>query len=134
MSRDGLFLPWGNRVNRRGTPLLAMPLTVLVAIVLMLTGKETNEKLSDVATFFFVMGYTSGFASLLALRKKEPDLERPWKVPFYPFLPVIMLILSTGFLILAILQDPPGSLYAMVFLLFSYPLYWLVVKINKTQE
>ncbi|ODS84462.1 MAG: amino acid permease [Cytophagaceae bacterium SCN 52-12] len=133
MSRDGLFLPWGDRVNRRGTPLLAMPLTVLVAIVLMLTGKETNEKLSDVATFFFVMGYTSGFASLLALRKKEPGLERPWKVPLYPFLPVAMLVLSSGFLILAVIQDPPGSIYAMIFLLFSYPLYKLVVKINKPQ-
>ena len=32
--------------------------------------------------------------SLLKLRKKEPDLERPFKVPMYPVFPIIALVIS----------------------------------------
>lgn len=130
MSRDGLFLKQGSRVNQRGTPALAMPLTAAMAILFILTGKETSEKLSDVATFFFVMGYISGFASLIRLRQTQPDLPRPWRTPLYPLLPLLMLILSLGFLIMAAIQDPDGSVYAVGFLLLSYPLYRLTVRLN----
>ncbi|SEJ83045.1 amino acid/polyamine/organocation transporter, APC superfamily [Dyadobacter sp. SG02] len=131
MSRDGLFLKSGVTVNQGGTPAVAMLITSAVAITLILIGKDATEKLSDIATFFFVLGYTSGFASLLALRKKEPLLPRPWKVPAYPFLPVLMLILSIAFLIGAIVQDLPSSQYALLFLVISYPVYLLVRKLNQ---
>jgi APA family basic amino acid/polyamine antiporter len=130
MSRDGLFLKGGTRVNKGGTPSLAMPITTVVAITLILVGKEACEKLSDIATFFFVLGYTSGFASLLALRKKEPLLPRPWKVPAYPVLPVVMLIASLAFLVSAVVQDWNSSKYSLLFLVISYPIYLLVRKIN----
>jgi len=131
MSRDGLFLPAGTKVNRGGTPAVAMLITSGVAVMLILIGKDACEKLSDIATFFFVLGYTSGFASLLALRKKEPLLPRPWKVPLYPALPVIMLILSIAFLIGAIVQDLSSSKYALLFMVISYPAYLVVSRANK---
>ncbi|GAB2782595.1 serine/threonine exchanger [Rhabdobacter roseus] len=131
MSRDGLFLQAGTRVNRGGTPSLAMLLTAALAALLILTGKDTCEKLSDIATFFFVLGYTSGFASLLTLRRKEPQLPRPWKVPAYPFLPILMLVVSLAFLVGAVVQDLPSSQYALLFLLLSYPLYRLVKRWNQ---
>jgi basic amino acid/polyamine antiporter, APA family len=130
MSRDGLFLRLGTLVNRGGTPTFAMFVTAALAIVLILIGKEACEKLSDIATFFFVLGYTSGFASLLALRKKEPDLARPWKVPAYPVLPIIMLIASIAFLVGAVVQDLPSSQFALLFLVVSYPLYLGVKRLN----
>ena len=131
MSRDGLFLKGGTKVNKGGTPSLAMLVTSLVAVSLILIGKDACEKLSDIATFFFVLGYASGFASLLALRKNEPELARPWKVPAYPFLPLLMLILSLAFLLSAVIQDLPSSKFALLFLVVSYPLYLLVSRINK---
>ncbi|WP_353722714.1 amino acid permease [Dyadobacter sp. 676] len=131
MSRDGLFLKSGVTVNKGGTPAVAMLVTSAVAITLILVGKDATEKLSDIATFFFVLGYTSGFASLLALRKKEPHLPRPWKVPAYPFLPVLMLILSIAFLAGTVVQDLPSSQYALLFLVVSYPVYLLVSKLNQ---
>jgi ethanolamine permease len=33
--------------------------------------------------------------TVLVLRKKEPDLDRPFKVPLYPYLPVIALVVSS---------------------------------------
>jgi APA family basic amino acid/polyamine antiporter len=130
MSRDGLFLPSGTSVNSGGTPAVAMLVTSGVAILLILIGKDACEKLSDIATFFFVLGYASGFASLLALRTKEPALPRPWKVPAYPALPIIMLICSLAFLVGAVIQDLASSKFALLFLVISYPAYLLVRKAN----
>lgn len=131
MSRDGLFWKGGTKVNKGGTPSFAMLVTSGVAITLILIGKDACEKLSDIATFFFVLGYTSGFASLLALRKKEPLLARPWKVPAYPFLPILMLICSLAFLVSAVVQDLGSSQFSLLFLVISYPLYLLVIRINR---
>ncbi|MCE7068639.1 APC family permease [Dyadobacter sp. CY326] len=131
MSRDGLFFKGGTSVNKGGTPATAMLITSAVAITLILIGKNATEKLSDIATFFFVLGYTSGFASLLALRKKEPLLPRPWKVPAYPVLPIVMLVLSIAFLIGAVIQDLPSSQFALLFLIISYPIYLLVSRLNR---
>jgi APA family basic amino acid/polyamine antiporter len=131
MSRDGLFLRGVTRINKGGTPSQAMLITSSVAVILILTGKETCERLSDIATFFFVLGHASGFAALLALRKKEPDLPRPWKVPAYPVLPVVMLVLSIVFLLGAVVQDFSSSQFALLFLMISYPLYLMVRKWNR---
>ena len=131
MSRDGLFLRAGTRVNRGGTPALAMPLTAALAVLLILIGKEATEKLSDIATFFFVLGHTSGFASLLALRRKEPNLPRPWKVPAYPVLPIAMLVASIAFLIGVVVQDLPSSQYALLFIVISYPLFLVIQRLNQ---
>lgn len=131
MGRDGLFLPQATRVNAGGTPSVAMPLSVLMAIVFIVSGKEASSKLSDIATFFFVIGYLSGFASLLRMRVTEPELPRPWKVPGYPFVPWIVLIASAAFLVGAAIQDTASSYYAIGFLVLSYPLYRIVRYFNQ---
>jgi basic amino acid/polyamine antiporter, APA family len=74
------------------------------------------------------MGYMAGFASLIMLRKKEPDLPRPYKVIAYPFIPYLLIIVSALFLIGAVFQDFKSGVYALAFLIFSYPLFWITKK------
>jgi APA family basic amino acid/polyamine antiporter len=74
------------------------------------------------------MSYAAGFASLIRLRKAEPNLERPFKVPGFPFVPYFLLICSILFLIGAVLQDLKSSQFALIFLVLSYPLYKLQVR------
>ena len=131
MSRDGLFWKAVQKVNSVGTPSIAMPLTGVGSILLIISGKDTCSKLSDIATFFFVLGYLSGFASLIMLRIKEPNLPRPYKVIGYPFIPILLIIVSTLFLIGAVYQDIDSSKYALIFLVISYPLYRWVKVVNK---
>lgn len=131
MSRDGLFWKAVQKVNSVGTPSIAMQLTGVGSILLIISGKDTCSKLSDIATFFFVLGYLSGFASLIMLRIKEPNLPRPYKVIGYPFIPILLIIVSTLFLIGAVYQDIDSSKYALIFLVISYPLYRWVKVVNK---
>jgi len=131
MSRDGLFFKAAQKVNSGGTPAIAMPLTGICSILLILSGKETCEKLSDIAVFFFVLCYIAGFASLIMLRKKEPELPRPYKVAGYPFIPYLLIVISLLFLIGAVYQDIQSSGYALIFLVVSYPLFRLTKKLNQ---
>lgn len=131
MAHDGLFPKSAVTVNKSGSPSIGLVITVGLSILLILSGKEICGKLSDIATFFFVMSYAAGFASLIKLRMSEPDLERPYKVPFYPALPALLLVVSLLFLIGAVYQDLESSKYAIIFLAMSYPLYVLTRMVMK---
>lgn len=130
MSKDGLFFKLAQKVNSGGTPAVAMPLTGICSILLIISGKETCERLSDIAVFFFVMTYVAGFASVIMLRRKEPNLARPYKVIGYPYIPFILIIISIMFLAGAVYSDINSSIYALIFLVLSYPLFLMTKKVN----
>jgi len=131
MSRDQLFIKAATKVNKYGTPSIAMPLTSILSVLLILSGKDTCGKLSDIATFFFVLSYTAGFIALIKLKYAEPNLDRPFKAPFFPYLPIALIIISFLFLIGAIYSDWDSSIYALIFLAFSYPIYLGIKALNK---
>jgi APA family basic amino acid/polyamine antiporter len=130
MSRDHLFLKAGAKVNQAGTPSIAMPLTAMLSILLILSGKDTCGKLSDIATFFFVLSYAAGFAALIKLRYADPSLSMKYRAPFFPYLPAILIFLSLLFLGGAVYSDLDSSKFALVFLILSYPIYFMVKRMN----
>ncbi|MBK8346586.1 MAG: amino acid permease [Saprospiraceae bacterium] len=132
MSRDQLFFKGASKVNSMGTPSVAMPLTALLSVLLILSGKDTCGKLSDIATFFFVLSYLAGFVALVKLRYSEPELARPFKAPLFPYLPILLIVMSTLFLAGAVYSDMQSSKFALIFLGASYPLYLLISRFNKT--
>src|SRR5262249_20788623 len=97
ISRHGLFLHSAANVSEKGTPVLAMWLTTLSAIILISTG--SFEALLGIAAFLYVVVYLSGFFALFMLRKKEPNLPRPFKVWGYPWSTLIAIVVSVVFLI-----------------------------------
>ena len=50
--------------------------------------------------------YIVSMVSLFALRKNAPELERPFRAPFYPVFPAIALGLAVLFLVAAIASNP----------------------------
>jgi APA family basic amino acid/polyamine antiporter len=128
MGRDGLFFPQVTRVNALGSPTVATHLTVLFACLFLLGGKAINERLSDIATFFFVASYLSGFAALIRLRKKEPNLERPYRVWAYPVLPMGLLVISSLFLAGTLLTNQASIPYVIGFIAISYGVYLKFLK------
>jgi APA family basic amino acid/polyamine antiporter len=127
MSRDGLFLQRASRVNASGSPTFATHLTVGAACLFLFTSKSISERLSDIATFFFVASYLSGFISLLRLRKTEPNLERPYRVWAYPYLPWLLVIISSAFLLGTLMQNTDSLPFLGLFLLGSYGIYKLAL-------
>lgn len=132
MARDRLFFRQSTQVNTKGTPYLATVITSSLSILLILSGKETCGILSDIATFFFVMSYISGFAALIRMRYIEPDLDRPFKSPWFPVLPYFLIIISCLFLAGAVYSDLNSSKYALIFLAVSYPMFRLIKNKNRS--
>ncbi|HYY57899.1 MAG TPA: APC family permease [Pyrinomonadaceae bacterium] len=124
LSRDRLFSSVGARVNRGGTPVVALFLTTLAAVILVISG--TFERLLAMAAFLYVAIYITGFAALFVLRKREPELPRPFKAWGYPWTTLIVLAGSILFLVGAIVSDTANSIYAVLLIALSYPVYLLV--------
>ena len=123
MSRDGLFFKKANKINAVGSPSFATHITLAMACLFLLAGKQINERLSDIATFFFVASYLSGFAALVQLRRKEPHLHRPYRVWVYPYLPIFLVIVSTLFLLGTMLTNQQSIPYVFIFIGLSYWIY-----------
>jgi APA family basic amino acid/polyamine antiporter len=121
MSRDGLFFGGASEVNPRGTPTLALLFTTLCAAVLIASG--TFERLVAIASFFYVFVYVSGFVSLFVLRRREPALARPFRAWGYPWTTGAALAGSLFFLVGNGMSDPDNTLYALLLIASSYPLY-----------
>ena len=130
MSRDGLFFKKASEINAVGSPSFATHITLALACLFLLVGKEINERLSDIATFFFVASYLSGFAALIKLRIKEPNLHRPFRVWAYPYLPILLVFLSSLFLLGTLLTNLQSVIYVMMFIGLSYGIYQQFLKKN----
>ncbi|HEX8675627.1 MAG TPA: ethanolamine permease, partial [Segetibacter sp.] len=74
------------------TPANALLINMVIGIIALLTGK--TSEIITISVFGALTLYIVSMVALLRLRKKEPQLERPFKVPFYPFFPVTALIIA----------------------------------------
>jgi ethanolamine permease len=75
------------------TPANALLVNMVLGIAALLTGK-TGE-IIIMACFGALSLYVVSMIALLVLRRKEPDLPRPFRVPFYPLMPIAALVVSS---------------------------------------
>jgi APA family basic amino acid/polyamine antiporter len=125
ISRDGLFAKKAAVVNKGGTPTVALLTSTVVAVLFIVFG-ETFDKVITVLAFFFVANYTLSFISVFVLRVREPEKERPYRAWGYPWTTALALIGSVLFLVGAIASDTRNSVYALLLLAVSYPLFRLL--------
>ncbi|REE00567.1 ethanolamine permease [Marinoscillum furvescens] len=100
------------------TPANALIVNMLIGIVAILTGK-TGEIIT-LACFGALTLYIISMIAYFALRKKEPDLLRPFKAPFYPLLPATALGIATVALIAMTWYNLTLAGVYLVILLISY--------------
>jgi len=129
MSRDGLFSSRAAVVNEGGTPSVSLFLSAAVALLFIIFGQRF-ERVITVLAFFFVANYILSFISLFVLRRREPDKPRPYRAWGYPVTPALALIGSVLFLAGAIWADTKNSVYALLLLAVSYPVYRLLKKLS----
>jgi len=115
------FLPAADYVNRGGTPVIALFLSAAVCLAMVITG--TLEIVLAVTAFFFVAQYALIFASVFILRRREPAAPRPFRAIGHPWTTGLVLVFSLGFLVGAFLTDTRNSIYSLILLALSWPLY-----------
>jgi APA family basic amino acid/polyamine antiporter len=125
MAEDGLLPRAVAHVNKGGTPDVALLGSGAVALLLIATGSFSS--VLALAAFFFVMQYGVSFTSLFILRRREPDLPRPYRAIGYPVIPAIVLLGAAAFVIGSFFGDRANTLKSVAVLLASYPAYRLIV-------
>lgn len=108
-------------VNAGGTPAYALLLSAAAALAFVTTG--TFNRIAGVAAFFAVVSYAGAFVSLLVLRRREPDLPRPFRSWGYPWTTVAVLAGAVIFLGGMVVSAPGESLIALAALAAAYLLH-----------
>ena len=111
LGRDRLLWSGTAAVDARGTPGIAMLVTTIVAVGLILTG--TFEWLVAIVAFYLLLNYAICTLALIALRRREPAVARPFRAWGYPVTAVVFVAGTLGFLVLALIGDPRSALFAI---------------------
>ena len=132
MAKDGLFFKKTGELNKNAVPEWAMWAQCIVACLLCLSGRYGD--LLDMISFVVVLFYALTIAGIFILRKKRPDIERPYKAFGYPVLPAIYIILAITFCVFLIIMKPTYAGIGLAIVLAGIPLYYIALSRRKTQN
>ncbi len=104
--------------GRFKTPANALIFNMIIGIIALFTGK--TAEVITIAAFGALTLYILSMISLLALRKKEPELERPFRVPMYPWFPLTALAISAFSLVALVVYNWELAIVYAVILIISY--------------
>lgn len=125
MARDGLFFSKAGAVHpRHRTPAVALVLHGLIASVLTLTG--TYSDLLTLTAFSSLLFNVLTVVGLFVLRRKRPDLHRPYRVWGYPLVPLTFVGVALFFLVYMPVADPRNTGFGLLLTAAGVPayLYW----------
>ena len=129
MAQDGLFFKKAGELNKNAVPGWALWAQCVVASLLCLSGKYGD--LLDMVSFIVVIFYVLTIVGIFILRKKLPDMDRPYKAIGYPILPAIYVLMGTSFCVLLIIYKPEFTWPGLIITLIGIPLYFIAVRTSK---
>jgi APA family basic amino acid/polyamine antiporter len=125
MAKDGVFFHSMARIHPKyRTPALSLIWQGLWACVLTLSGKY--DELYTYVIYGMVLSYTLTVIGLFVLRKKRPDVPRPYRCTGYPWLPAIYILLGSWWTLNTIVTRPKEAIIGTGIVLVGVPfyLYW----------
>jgi len=125
MAKDGLFFRQAGVLNKNAVPSWALWAQCVVAAILCLSGKYGD--LLDMIAFVAVFFYALTVVGIFILRRKRPELERPYKAFGYPILPSIYVLLAAIFCVALIIQKPLYATWGLAIVLAGIPLYYIAL-------
>jgi len=122
MARDRLFFsPLGKIHPKFGTPHVSLIIQGVWSCVLVLSG--SFDTISDYVIFAAWLFYMLGAYGVFVLRKKMPEVNRPYRVWGYPYTPIIFIIFSFLFLVNSIISDTQDAAMGSILILSGLPIY-----------
>ncbi len=131
MARNNMFIKSLDKIH----PKYATPHTSLVAqglwsCLLVLSG--SFDTITDYVIFAAWLFYMLGAYGVIVLRKKMPDVHRPYKVWGYPYTPMIFVIFSFLFLLNTIISDYENAAMGALLIIIGLPFYFWRMNKNKS--
>lgn len=131
MARNNMFIQSLGKIHPKyATPHTSLAAQGLWSCVLVLTG--TFDTITDYVMFASWLFYMLGAYGVIVLRKKMPDVHRPYKVWGYPYTPMIFVLFSLLFLINTVVSDFENATMGALLIFLGLPFYfWKISKNNK---
>jgi basic amino acid/polyamine antiporter, APA family len=123
MARDGLFF----RACGKLSPTRHVPTTALIVggiWTCLLTLSGSYSQLLDYVIFATLIFYPLTIAGLFVLRKKRPDMERPYKAWGYPVVPIIYIVLALAIAVDLLIYKPAYTWPGLIIVLTGIPVYY----------
>lgn len=108
------------------TPANALLINMTIGIIALLTGKTAD--IITISVFGALTLYIISMITVIRLRRKEPTLERPFKVPFYPLFPLTALVIAIAAFIAMTIYNTPQALIYLLLLVGSFFIFKLSAK------
>jgi APA family basic amino acid/polyamine antiporter len=122
MSRDGVFFRSLGEVHPRyHTPARSLWAQSLWAVVLTLSG--TYEQIYTYVIFGGLLFHVGTAGAVIVLRRRLPDVERPYRVWGYPWVPLLFILASILLIGNTLIGKPVESLIGLVFIAAGLPAY-----------
>jgi basic amino acid/polyamine antiporter, APA family len=124
MARDGLFFRTLGEVHPRfGTPAFSIVAGTVWAMVLAASG--TFEQLLTYVVFVGWIFYALGAACVFVLRRTEPEAVRPFRVPGYPWTPLLFIVAAVALVANTIATQPGRAAIGIGVVLLGLPVYFV---------
>ncbi|MCC0660155.1 MULTISPECIES: APC family permease [unclassified Clostridioides] len=114
------------KVNYGGSPVNSILLITVLACIYALSGQF--NLLTDLTIFSIWVFYVLTFVGVIRLRREQPDLHRPYKVPLYPIIPIIAILGGLFVIINQILTSTAISLGGIFITILGLPVYYYMKK------
>jgi APA family basic amino acid/polyamine antiporter len=125
MAKDGLFFKPAGELNKYFVPQWALWVQGIIACLWSMSGRY--GQLLDMISFVVVIFYVMTIIGIFILRRKRPDIERPYKAFGYPLLPAIYILMGISFCILLIIYKPQFTWPGLIITLIGIPLYYIAL-------
>jgi APA family basic amino acid/polyamine antiporter len=123
MAKDGLFFKKAASLNSKSVPEWALWAQCIWASALCLTGKYGD--LLDFVIIIVLIFYVMTIYGIFILRRKSPNLERPYKAFGYPFLPGLYIIIASAVAIALLITKTSTCGWGVLIMLIGIPIYYL---------
>jgi len=122
MARDGLFFKSIGEVH----PTYFTPAKSIIALsgwsmILILSGGY--DQLFTYVIFASWILYGMATASVLVLRRKRPDMERPYRAVGYPVVPIVFVLVAAALIVSTLQKSPRESLLGLGIMATGIPFY-----------
>jgi APA family basic amino acid/polyamine antiporter len=124
MAREGLFFSSIGKLNRNNVPANSLLWQGIWSSVLVLSG--TFDQLTDMLIFAVYIFYGAIALGVFILRKRMPDVHRPYKVWGYPVIPAIFILFCIGLFFNTIITRPRESVIGLSLILSGIPVFYLL--------
>jgi APA family basic amino acid/polyamine antiporter len=131
MAKDNAFFKPAAKLNKNDVPSNSLIMQCIWACILTLTGSYSD--LLDYVVFAVLLFYIIAIAGIIVHRRKDPNLIRPYKVMFYPYLPILYCVLAGTVCVSLLIYKTAYAGMGLAIVLTGIPIYFLFIKRRKRE-